>query len=136
MHVVTLGERIREARGQLTQDELADRIRARRPKMKVSGVRISRYERDVQVPRLSVVIAIAEATSKPLDFFRTDADGDGSESNGDGSDDEEDDSAAMTRAAFHLDQTGLYALADDLRARARRAKLQALMRAAQQEASS
>jgi transcriptional regulator with XRE-family HTH domain len=121
MKTVTLGDRIREARGHLTQDELADRIRARRPKIKVSGVRISRYERDVQAPRLSVVVAIAEATDKPLDFFRVDAESDGGEQ-ADGEADEED-SSAMLRAAYHLDRASEFALADDLRSRARRSML-------------
>lgn len=120
--IVTLGSRIREARGTLTQDELADRIRSRRPKLKISGVRVSRYERDVQVPRLSVVIAIAEATDKPLDFFRVDAEEDGGEASISSSDEDEDDQSAMLRAAYHLDRAGEYALADDLRGRARRAK--------------
>lgn len=115
---ITLGSRIREARGALTQDELADRVRSKRPKLKVTGVRISRYERNVQSPRLSVLVAIAEATNKPLDFFRVD---DGAEDNGSaerGSDDE-DEAALMTRAAYHLDRSGEYALADALRVRAR-----------------
>ena len=122
MKTVTLGDRIREARGSLTQDELADRIRSRRPKLKVTGVRISRYERDVQSPRLSVVVAIAEATNRTLDFFRVDSD------NGDEPDGEadEEDSAAMTRAAYHLDRAGEFALADDLRHRARRAAVKHL----------
>lgn len=125
MQTMTLGDRIREARGTLTQDELADRIRSRRPKMKVTGVRISRYERDVQSPRLSALVAIAEATGKSLDFFRVD-----SEENGGGEaetgDADEDDSHAMLRAAYHLDRSGEYALADDLRMRARKAAMKAL----------
>lgn len=121
MKTLTLGTRIREARGTLTQDELADRVRSRRPNLKVTGVRISRYERDVQSPRLSVLVAIAEATDKPLDFFRVsdeDANGDGGSSEA-----EEEDSQAMLRAAYHLDRSGEYALADDLRSRARRSVL-------------
>lgn len=118
MKTITLGDRIREARGPLTQDELADKIRSRRPKMKVTGVRISRYERDVQSPRLSVIVAIAEATNKTLDFFRVDSDDNGDKPDGDA---DEEDSSAMTRAAYHLDRAGEYALADDLRHRARRA---------------
>ncbi len=117
--MLTLGDRIRDARGTLTQDELADRIRARRPKAKVSGVRISRWERNVQAPRLSALVAIAEATNKSLDFFRVD-DSNGDEPDGE---DDEEDSSAMTRAAYHLDRAGEYALADDLRARARRAAM-------------
>lgn len=127
MSTVTLGDRIREARGSLTQDELADRIRSRRPKIKVSGVRISRYERDVQSPRLSVVVAIAEATDKPLDFFRVDSESTGGEEPA-GAEDEED-SSAMLRAAYHLDRVGEYVLADDLRARARKSALKARSRA-------
>ncbi len=121
MKTLTLGDRIRDARGHLTQDELADRIRARRPKAKISGVRISRWERNVQAPRLSALVAIAEATNKSLDFFRVD------DSNGDEPDGEadEEDSSAMTRAAYHLDRAGEYAIADDLRSRARRAALKA-----------
>lgn len=88
--------------------------------MKLTGVRISRYERDVQAPRLSVLIAIAEETGKSLDFFRVDSD-DTEHVNGD--EDDEEDSEAMTRAAYHLDRAGQYVLADDLRARARRAAM-------------
>lgn len=127
MSTVTLGDRIREARGALTQDELADRIRSRRPKIKVSGVRISRYERDVQSPRLSVVVAIAEATEKPLDFFRVDSESTGGDEETGGAEDEED-SSAMMRAAYHLDRAGEYVLADDLRSRARRAAIKAQSR--------
>lgn len=116
---LTLGDRIREARGKLTQDELADRIRRKRPKMRVSGVYISKYERNAQTPRLSMLVAIAEETGKPLDFFHVD-DGTASESS---SDEDEEDSAAMFRAAYHLERGGEYALADDLRQRARRSKL-------------
>lgn len=90
--------------------------------MKVSGVRISRYERDVQAPRLSVIVAIAEATEKPLDFFRVDTEITGGE---EPTAEDEDDSHAMLRAAYHLDQTGEYALADDLRSRARKARFAA-----------
>lgn len=100
--MLTLGDRIRDARGTLTQDELADRIRARRPKAKVSGVRISRWERNVQAPRLSALVAIAEATNKSLDFFRVD-DSNGAEPDGEA---DEEDSSAMTRAAYHLDRAG------------------------------
>lgn len=120
MKTFTLGDRIRDARGTLTQDELADRIRARRPKAKVSGVRISRWERNVQSPRLSALVAIAEATGKSLDFFRVDEDTNGEQPS---SDDDEEDAAAMTRAAYHLDRSGEFALADDLRARARRSAI-------------
>jgi len=119
MQTVTLGDRIREARGRLTQDELAERIRRKKPKLKLTGVRISRYERDVQSPRLSVLVAIAEETGKSLDFFRVEDDT-ARESSSD--EEDEEDSAAMFRAAYHLERTGEYALADDLRARARRAK--------------
>lgn len=122
----TLGDRIRDARGAMTQDELADRIRSKRPKMKVSGVRISRYERGVQEPRLSVIVAIAEETGKPLDFFRV-SDNGGSENGSDDEDDEED-SDAMMRAAYLLDRSGEYMLADDLRMRARRAKFRSQSR--------
>jgi transcriptional regulator with XRE-family HTH domain len=125
MKTATLGDRIREARGALTQDQLADRIRARRPKLKLSGVRISRYERDVQAPRLSVIVAIAEATDRPLDFFRVDTESDGGEQSLSG-DDEEDDQTAMLRAAYHLDRAGEFVLADDLRLRARKAKFSAI----------
>jgi transcriptional regulator with XRE-family HTH domain len=121
---ITLGSRIREARGAMTQDELADAVRSKRPKLKVTGVRISRYERNVQTPRLSVLVAIAEATDKPLDFFRVD---DETPHNGDGTADAEDeeDAAVMMRAAYHLERTGEYALSDMLRARARAAALRA-----------
>lgn len=122
MKTITLGDRIRDARGALTQDELASVIRARRPNLKLSGVRISRYERNVQSPRLSVLVAIAEATERPLDFFRVDDEQ--SESNGH-ADDEDEDSALMMRAAYHLDKSGEYALADALRGRARRAAFNA-----------
>lgn len=121
---LSLGSRIREARGVLTQDELADRIRSKRPGIKVSGVRISRYERDVQAPRLSMLVAIAEATDRPLDFFRVDDETGGETSGSDDADDE--DSATMLRAAYFLDRSGEYALADDLRRRARRAALRTL----------
>jgi transcriptional regulator with XRE-family HTH domain len=118
---ITLGDRIREARGTLTQYELADRIRSKRPKIKVTDARISRYERNAQSPRLSVLVAIAEATGKTLDFFRVDSESDGGEqSNGEA---DEDDSHAMMRAAYHLDRSGEYAMADDLRMRARKAAL-------------
>ncbi len=117
---ITLGDRIREARGPMTQYELADRIRSKRPKIKVTDARISRYERNAQSPRLSVLVAIAEATGKSLDFFRVDSESDGGEQN---PETEEEDSHAMMRAAYHLDRSGEYALADDLRARARKAAL-------------
>ena len=119
---VHLGDRIRDARGTMTQDELAERIRSKRPKLKVSGVRISRYERGVQQPRFSLIVAIAEETGKPLEFFRVDEDGgDGGES-GSGDDEDDEDAEAMTRAAYLLDRSGDYALADDLRRRARRSR--------------
>lgn len=70
--MLTLGDRIRAARGTLTQDDLAERIRRTRPKMRVTGVYISRYERNEQSPRLSMLVAIAEETGKSLDFFRVD----------------------------------------------------------------
>lgn len=119
--MLTLGDRIRAARGTLTQDDLAERIRRTRPKMRVTGVYISRYERNEQSPRLSMLVAIAEETGKSLDFFRVD------DSDGEASSDEEDeeDSAAMFRAAYHLERSGEYALADDLRMRARRSKFKA-----------
>lgn len=120
---ITLGDRIREARGPLTQYELADRIRSKRPKIKVTEARISKYETNATSPRLSVLVAIAEATGKTLDFFRVDTEADGGESSPGEAD--EDDSHAMMRAAYHLDKTGEYALADDLRARARKAALKA-----------
>jgi transcriptional regulator with XRE-family HTH domain len=123
----TLGDRIRDARGTLTQDELADRIRTKRPKMKVSGVRISRYERGVQEPRLSVIVAIAEETGKPLDFFRVD-DASNGDSASSGDEEDEEDSDAMMRAAYVLDRSGEYTLADDLRMRARRAKFRSASR--------
>lgn len=72
----TLGERIRQARGEMTQDELAERIRHRRPKLKVTGVYISKYERDTQTPRISMLSAIAEATGKPVEFFLVEEAGD------------------------------------------------------------
>ena len=113
----TLGGRIREARGSLTQDELADRVRVKRPKVKLTGVRVSRYERNVQSPRLSVLIAIAEATDKPLDFFRTDDNGE--QPSGDADDEE---AELLTRAAYHLEKGGEYAMADALLKRARHAR--------------
>lgn len=125
---MTLGDRIREARGGMTQYELADRIRSRRPKIKITDARISRYERNAQSPRLSVLVAIAEATGKTLDFFRVDTESDGGEhSLGEA---EEEDSHAMLRAAYHLDRSGEYALADDLRGRARKAALKSMRREA------
>lgn len=119
-----LGDRIREARGTLTQDDLAAKMRARRPKMKVSGVLVSRWERGIQEPRLSAVVAIAEATGKSLDFFRVD--GDDADDGRSGDEDDDEDSDAMMRAAYVLDRSGDYTIADDLRRRARKAKLRAL----------
>lgn len=117
---ITLGDRIREARGQMTQYELADRVRRTRPTIKVTEARISRYERNAQVPRIAVLVAIAEETGQSLDFFRTDSDGSPDEV---AASDEEEDSAAMHRAAYQLDRVGQFAMADDLRRRARRAAL-------------
>lgn len=120
MTVTTLGDLIRIARGSASQDDLAASIRRKHPKLKVSGVRISRYERNKQIPRLPVLTAIAEATEKPLDFFRTDVD------NGAGEqpDDEDEDSALTFKAAYVLDLAGEHQLADALRAGVRRAKFQ------------
>ena len=105
----------------MTQYELADRIRSKRPKIKVTEARISRYERNAQIPRLAVLVAIAEETGQSLDFFRVDSNGDDQKLSGES--DEEEDSAAMHRAAYHLDQVGQFAMADDLRRRARRAAM-------------
>lgn len=118
---MTLGDRIREARGTLTQYELADRVRTKRPKIKITEARISKYENNAQSPRLSVLVGIAEATGKSLDFFRVDTEADGGETSTGEAD--EDDAHAMMRAAYHLDRTGEYAMADDLRMRARKAAL-------------
>lgn len=117
---LTLGDRIREARGSLTQYELADRVRSSRPKLKVTEARISRYERNAQIPRIAVLVAIAEETGQSLDFFRVDSAGPSEQPEESG---EEDDSAAMHRAAYQLDRAGQFAMADDLRRRARRAAL-------------
>lgn len=125
MKTMTLGDLIREARGTLTQDELATKIRSRRPNLKLTGVRISRYERNIQSPRLSVIVALAEATDRPLDFFRVD---DSPESENGSDSDEDDESDLMMRAAYHLDRSGEYALADVLRGKARRAAIQARKR--------
>lgn len=123
MTVTTLGDLIRIARGSASQDDLAASIRRTHPKLKVSGARISRYERNKQIPRLPVLTAIAEATEKPLDFFRTDVDGNGAgEQTPD--DEEEGDAAVRFKAAYVLDLAGEHQLADALRAGVRRAKFQ------------
>lgn len=111
-NVSLIGSRIREARHSagMTQAALAQAAQTRERN-------IIRWENGHHEPRLEHVAAIARATGKDIAFF-TDALGD--------DDDEEDDQAAMYRAAFHLDKAGEYTLADDLRSRARRAKLVAL----------
>lgn len=110
----------------MTQYELADRVRRTRPKLKLTEARISRYERNAQIPRIAVLVAIAEETGQSLDFFRIDSDGGPDEVAS--SSDEEEDSAAMQRAAYQLDRVGQFAIADDLRRRARRVAMQAARR--------
>lgn len=99
----------------MSQDELASRIRRKHPRLKLSGVRISRYERNLQTPRLEVLSALADETGKPLEFFVV-----SSNSDGEGEDDEEADSTVAFRAAYELDLQGNHALADQLRIVARR----------------
>lgn len=74
---------------------------------------IIRWENGQHAPRFEHVASIAKATGKDIAFFLE----------GGSEDDEESDQAAMMRAAYHLDRAGEYALADDLRFRARRAAL-------------
>lgn len=97
------GDKIRQARHEkgYTQAEFA----------RVVGTRernIVRWENNQHEPRLENVIAIAAATSRDVDSFLEDEE------------DGEADSDAMMRAAYELDRAGQYALADDLRKRARR----------------
>lgn len=68
---MSLEDRIREARGALTQDQLADRIRALGdPRFaSTNGKRVGEWENGA--PRLAfyIVAAIARATGRPLEFF-------------------------------------------------------------------
>ncbi len=132
--MITLGDRIREARGSLTQDEFAVRVRASNPNLKISGVRLSRYERNVQSPRLPVLQAIASASNRPLDFFRVD-DETVAEKAAPAGAEEEGDAGVMYRAASRLEESGDFALADDLRSRARKARVRSLKAQSREQVS-
>lgn len=109
--------RIHQARlsAGLTQEDLAYRLRNQG--IKAAARYINRWERGPgrggNSPRADVIPVLAEALGVSIESLYE---------NGDGSDeDEEDDQAAMFRAAYHLDRAGQHTLADDLRMRARRA---------------
>ncbi len=59
---MSLGERIKEARGTMTQRDLAD-------KLGVDPISVSRWERGVVELTVRRVRQISEATGKPLEFF-------------------------------------------------------------------
>jgi transcriptional regulator with XRE-family HTH domain len=59
---MSLGERIKEARGEMTQRDLADALG-------VDPITVSRWERGVNELTTRKLRKIAEATGKPLAFF-------------------------------------------------------------------
>jgi transcriptional regulator with XRE-family HTH domain len=63
---LSLGERIREARGDLTQRELAD-------KLGLDPITVSRYERNATEPSRRRIRAIAEATGRDVAWFYSEA---------------------------------------------------------------
>lgn len=61
---MSLAARIKEARGEFTQRELAD-------KLGVDPISVSRWERGVVEPSSRRVRRIAEITGRPVEFFYT-----------------------------------------------------------------
>lgn len=109
-HVGTVIRDARERKG-WTQEDLAHEVRRRNPSVKLAASQLSTYERGAHTPRLPVLSAIAEALDEPLDSFSRPK-----------TDDDEDEDSEMHRIAKLLESIGQIDLADELFARARRAK--------------
>ena len=69
----TLGELIVQARGSLSQERFAELVGEKLPPELRPPTRfdILRWERNKNEPRLWMLQAIADASGRPLDFFRS-----------------------------------------------------------------
>ena len=106
-----LARRLRQARGHLSQEDLAYKVReVSKGKLTPAPTDISRYERSVHAPRMQMLAAIAKATGKDIEFFLNESD--------EGDDDEE---AALRTLAISALGLGQYEMADTLLALARTA---------------
>jgi transcriptional regulator with XRE-family HTH domain len=99
-----LAQRIRQARGHVSQEELAYKIReGSKGKLTPASTDISRYERGVHAPRMVMLVAIARATGKDIEFFLNESD----------EADSDEEAALRTHAAEAL-SLGHYDMAEDL----------------------
>jgi transcriptional regulator with XRE-family HTH domain len=102
-HQTFLARQITRARGHITQEDLAYRVReVTGGKLTPAATDISRYERAVHAPRMAMLAAIAKATGRDIEFFLTEADED------------EDEESALRALATNALSIGQYDMADSL----------------------
>jgi transcriptional regulator with XRE-family HTH domain len=111
-----VARQIRKARGSESQENLAWRVReVSRGTLTPAPTDISRYERGVHAPRMAMLVAIAKATGKDIEFFLNESD--------EADDDEE---AALQTLAFRALERGDYEMSEALLVHARQAGLRKL----------
>jgi transcriptional regulator with XRE-family HTH domain len=99
-----LARQITAARGHITQDELAYKIReGSKGKLTPASTDISRYERGVHAPRMVMLVAIARATGKEIEFFLNESE-----------EADSDEEAALRIHAAEALSLGHYDMAEDL----------------------
>jgi transcriptional regulator with XRE-family HTH domain len=119
-----VAQQIRKARGSESQENLAWRVReVSKGTLTPAPTDISRYERGVHAPRMAMLVAIAKATGKDIEFFLNESE--------EADDDEE---AALQTLASQAVELGRYDMAENLLALARQAGIRKLVRTVEVEA--
>ena len=112
-----LAQRLRQARGSMSQEDLAYKVReVTKGTLTPAATDISRYERSVHAPRMAMLVAIANATGKDIEFFLNESE--------EADDDEE---AALQALASQAVEIGRYDMAENLLSLARQAGLRKLV---------
>ena len=115
-HDSYLSKQLRRARGSLSQEDLAWRVReVSKGQFTPAPTDISRYERGVHAPRMAMLVAIAKATGKDIEFFLNESE-----------EADPDEEAALQALAAQAVEFGRYDMAENLLALARQAGLRKL----------